>query len=211
MGMATLTAGTSKAGKAGRGRTHVADTPLAFRGDMRLDESAQKRARAKLGRALRSMAPRIERVTLRFDDVNGPRGGVDTRCRMKAVVAGAPSVVIEQKGRNPEEVLARATPRLRRALRELFDREGGRMPPPTRMAPPPAGRSRRPAPTPSEEGSRNRKRTRRNMTVALEHSRGKPSRKSTRRSVNRARGANKKTRRARSRATTPRARHRRGK
>jgi len=207
--MATLTSGTSKVGKAARGRTAAAETPLAIRGDLRLDEPAQRRARAKLGRALARMAPRIERLTVRFEDVNGPRGGVDTRLRMKAVVSGAPSVVIEQSGNNPQEALARATPRLRRALRELLDRQGGQMPSPTREKRP--TRTTRAAP-PADEGpsSRNRARPNRRMTVALEKSHGKPSRKSTRRSANRTRGSNKKTRRARARAVTPRAKHRRG-
>jgi hypothetical protein len=213
--MATLTSGTSKVGKAARGRTSAAETPLVIRGDLRLDGPAQTRARAKLGRALASMAPRIERLTVRFEDVNGPRGGADTRCRIKAVVAGAPSVVIEHAGHDAEESLARATPRLRRALRDLFDRRGGPMPSPTRADAPAARRPRgRPAARAGEgEGTarRNRRRPNQRMTVKLEDSRRKPSRKSTRRSVNRARGGNAKTRRARNRAATPRARHRRGK
>jgi hypothetical protein len=208
--MATLTSRTSKVGKAARGRTAAAETPLVFRGDQRLDDPARIRARAKLGRALASMAPRIERLTVRFEDVNGPRGGVDTRCRMKAVVSGAPSLVIVQNGNDPEEALARATPRLRRALRDLFDRGGGRMPAPLRVAAPPPKRLAQGASVPSTT-MRNRRRPNRRMTVALEDSQGKPSRKSTRRSVNRARGGNKKTRRQRSRAATPRARHRKGK
>jgi hypothetical protein len=214
MTMATLTGRTSKVGKAARGRTAVAETPLVIRGDVRLDGPAQKRARAKLGRALASMAPQIERLTVRFEDVNGPRGGADTRCRIKAVVAGAPSVVIDQAGQNPEESLARATPRLRRALRDLFDRQGGRMPAPTR---PESKAARRPRVQPAPAGEvrstarRNWRRPNRRMTVKLEDSQTKPSRKNTRRSANRARAANAKTRRARRRATSPRARHRRGK
>jgi hypothetical protein len=209
--MATLTSRTSKVGKAARGRTAVAETPLVLRGDLRLDDPAQKRARAKLGRALASMAPRIERLTVRFEDVNGPRGGVDTLCRMKAVVSGAPSIVIEQSGSDPAEALARATPRLRRALRDLFDRGGGRMPAPSRLEALPPKR-----PQATEGGSRstatrNWRRPNRRMTVVLEDSQRKPSRKSTRRSANRARAANKKTRRQRARAATPRARHRKGK
>jgi hypothetical protein len=213
MTMVTLKSRTSKVGKAARGRTAVAETPLAIRGDMKLDGPAQTRARAKLGRALASMAPRIERLTVRIEDVNGPRGGADARCRMKAVVAGAPSVVIEQSGHDPEEALARATPRLQRALRELFDRQGGRMPAPARAEP--AARKRR-APAANEgkrrsTAARNRRNPNRRMTVALEDSATKPSRKTTRGSANRARGSNKKTRRQRNRVNTPRAKYRRGK
>jgi hypothetical protein len=212
MTMATLTSRTSKVGKAARGRTAVSETPLAIRGDMRLDGPAQTRARAKLGRALASMAPRIERLTVRIEDVNGPRGGADARCRMKAVIAGAPSVVIDQSAHDPEEALALATPRLRRALRELFDRQGGRMPSPARTEP----ARKRQAPTRQENkvtstAARNWRNPNRRMAVALEDSQTKPSRKTTRGSANRTRSANKKTRRQRNRAATPRARHRKGK
>jgi len=245
--------------KAERGRTAVADTPIVFRGDLQLAERTQGRAWARLERTLVTMAPRIERLTLRFDDINGPRGGIDTRCRMKAVVSGAPSVVIEQTGQNADQALARAMPRLQRALRSLFDKQGGRMPSPTHPAP--RVPRRLPPPAPRDEGSfigrrvgraqvnldralerpekerrdvyvdtaapgvsasnrraggqstarRNSRKPRRRMTVTLEDSRRKPSRKSTRRSANRTKGGTPKTRRQRSRAATPRARHRKGK
>jgi hypothetical protein len=58
---------------------------------------------------------------------------------------------------------------------------------------------------------RNSKRPTRRMTATLEDSRKTPSRKSTRKSANRARSGNKKAQRERRRTTSPRARHRRGK
>src|SRR4051812_22837829 len=86
-------AGSSpRSGKSIRGRTGVRNTPLAVRGGVN-DAEAEGRARATLGRALGSMAPGIERLTVRFEDVNGPRNGLDTVCRIKAVVSGEPSVV----------------------------------------------------------------------------------------------------------------------
>jgi hypothetical protein len=71
--VARFSESTSRSGKATRGRTGVRETPLAVRGKVSKRET-QSRARARLGRALGSMAPRIERVTVRFEDVNGPRG-----------------------------------------------------------------------------------------------------------------------------------------
>jgi hypothetical protein len=96
------------------------------------NRETKSRAREQLGRALGFMAPRIERVTVRFEDVNGPRGGKDTLCRIKAVVSGEPSVVVEEKGHNPDHALALATPRIRRSLRQLFERRRVRKPPASR-------------------------------------------------------------------------------
>jgi hypothetical protein len=74
--------------------------------------------------------PRIERLTVRFEDVNGPRRGIDTICRMKVVMSGADSVLIEQRARTPEEAVARAVPRLVRAVQRTASRTGGRAPGP---------------------------------------------------------------------------------
>jgi hypothetical protein len=213
--MAAFTAKTPKQGKPIRGRTGLRETPLAIRGDARMDAEAAGQARARLTRALGSMAPRIERLTVRFEDVNGPRQGVDTLCRIKAVVSGEGSLVVEQKGKSPEHALARATPRMKRSLRQLFDRRGGKMPAPTRVerTAGPAPRARTPDRRAGGESTarRNRKHPTRRMTATLEDSRTKPSRKSTRKSANRARSGNKKAQRERRRTTSPRARHRRGK
>src|SRR5689334_23233735 len=53
--------------------------------------------RHKLTRRLNKFAESIERVSLRAEDVNGPRGGVDRVCRVKVVVRGLPSVVVEKQ------------------------------------------------------------------------------------------------------------------
>jgi hypothetical protein len=129
--MAAFTAKTPKQGKPTRGRTGTRQTPLSIRGDPRMDADAARQARTKVTRALGSMAPRIERITIRFEDVNGPRQGVDTLCRIKAVVSGEGSLVVQEKGKNPTHALALATPRMKRSLRQLFDRRGGKMPAPT--------------------------------------------------------------------------------
>jgi len=40
-------------------------------------------------------ATSIERVMVRVQDANGPRGGIDQVCRTKVVLSGLPSVVFE--------------------------------------------------------------------------------------------------------------------
>jgi hypothetical protein len=64
-------------------------------GDFRPDDRAL--IRGKLTRRLGKFAESIERVSLRTEDVNGPRGGVDRVCRIKVVMRGLPSIVFEKQ------------------------------------------------------------------------------------------------------------------
>jgi ribosome-associated translation inhibitor RaiA len=67
----------------------------ALEGDFRPEERAF--IRAKLTRRLGKFAESIERVSLRTEDLNGPRGGVDRVCRIKVVLRGLPSIVFEKQ------------------------------------------------------------------------------------------------------------------
>jgi CBS domain-containing protein len=67
----------------------------AAEGDLSADD--RRYIRNKLGRRLGKFASSIERVSVRTEDVNGPRGGVDQVCRIKVVLSGLPSVVYEQR------------------------------------------------------------------------------------------------------------------
>jgi hypothetical protein len=51
----------------------------------------------KLGRKLGKFASSIERVSVRLSDANGPKGGRDQIVRIKVVLSGLPSVVVEER------------------------------------------------------------------------------------------------------------------
>ncbi|HVZ35987.1 MAG TPA: hypothetical protein VG963_26350 [Polyangiaceae bacterium] len=209
--------------------------------------------RAKLGRKLGKFAPAIERVSVRFDDVNGPRGGVDTVSQIKVVLSSLPSVVIREQGVDAWHAFDQASHVTERTVRRSLGRSGvasGRRTPsralararttaakaePNRRAPLPGGSligarvGRSPAhlqrvlawsnqvdtalPGVSAshrkagEGStaaRNVKRSTTRATAALEDSAtGRPSRKSSRGSANRAKAGAKQGRRAKVRANSP--------
>lgn len=71
--------------------THI----RAVEGD--LDATSRAYIRRKIGRRLGKFSESIERVSVRTEDMNGPRGGVDRLCRIKVTLSGAPSVVFEAR------------------------------------------------------------------------------------------------------------------
>lgn len=107
---------TSKHDKARRGRTATKRTPIAIRSQVELSPGFPERIRSELAGKLGHAAEDIERGTVRFEDTNGPRGGIDTLCRIKLVLSGRPSVQVEERAAKPQIAFARALPRLKRSL-----------------------------------------------------------------------------------------------
>ena len=100
-------------------RAQATSTPAEFR------ERMARRVRLALGRH----GPRIRTVSVRLVDVNGPRGGVDLRCRMVATLRGSGQVFAEAAGADPFEAGDVALERLARAAaRALADRRSPRAP-----------------------------------------------------------------------------------
>jgi hypothetical protein len=255
------------------GRTEVSATPLHVRTTgPGLDGPMRGWLQARTGRQLGKFATHIDRVSLRFEDINGPRGGRDTVCRAKVVLSDLPSVVVEERGETPRAAFDRAIPVVSRAVRKAVGRGVGRVasraargmgargkPGRASRSPGPAGRGasagvevsegsligrrvgqgrdrllraadrpekrRRDVPVDTAlpgvsasdrkvgAGATARRNTKLNlagMTAALEDSAtGKPSRKNTRRSTNRAKSGAKLERRAKRELLAPQARARR--
>jgi CBS domain-containing protein len=78
--------------------------------------------RRKLGTKLGKFASSIERVSVRTEDVNGPRGGVDQVCRIKVVLSGLPSVVFESRGATLGAAVDAALTGVERAVRRTVQR-----------------------------------------------------------------------------------------
>ena len=62
-----------------------------------MDDEDREYIRRRVRTLFRRYARVAERVTVRVRDVNGPRGGVDMVCRIKVVMKGLPSVVVERR------------------------------------------------------------------------------------------------------------------
>lgn len=95
----------------------IEKTPLHVRAqgvgiDAQTKAWIEDRAARRLGR----YAPRIERLTFRFVDINGPRGGKDTSCRGRALLFGLPTVVVEKRARNARAAFDLTSSQLARAV-----------------------------------------------------------------------------------------------
>lgn len=250
--------------KQSRGRTGIDDTPITTRSRVPLPADDRRSIETRLRRALAPFGPRIERATIRFEDLNGPRQGVGMRCAIKVVFSGSDSIIIEQRAASVLETARLAIPRVARSVRRHAGLTGVKTPRAThrrsRAARPPSGAAQAPA-EPADPGSligkrvgrsaanlaaalerpeklrrdalvdtaqpgvsatdrraggsstarRNSKQSTSGMTSALEDSRNKPSRKSTRGGTNRTKGATQLTRRAQRKVRSPQARAERGK
>ena len=81
-----------------------------------LRDYTERRLRFALARA----ADRVRRITVRFFDINGPRGGIDKRCRIQVMLNGLGGVVIEDTETNLYLAIDRATDRIgRNVMRRL--------------------------------------------------------------------------------------------
>ena len=106
------------------GRTDPETTPVNIRVEqgITVDDEGRERMRARLGRALSKHALQIERTTVRLLDVNGPRGGVDTVCRIKVVLTGLPSVLVEERAMSAMEAFDLAASSVPRAVKRALER-----------------------------------------------------------------------------------------
>ena len=78
--------------------------------------------RRKLGTRLGKFSSSIERVSVRTQDVNGPRSGVDRRCRIKVVLSRLPSVVFESREATVSAAIDVALAGVQRAVRRAVQR-----------------------------------------------------------------------------------------
>jgi hypothetical protein len=89
---------------------------------LNLDNEQLAHVRRKLGMKLGKFTSSIERVSVRLSDVNGPRGGVDQCCRVKVVLSGLPSVVIERRHFDAEVAIDSALRATEESLRRVVRR-----------------------------------------------------------------------------------------
>lgn len=99
--------------------------PIAIRD---LDGGAGQRLRrwihARLGRHLRAFGSQIERIDVRFGDVNGTKGGIDCSCMVHVILSALPPVIVEMLGQTHREAFDLAAGRAERATRRNLEKHG---------------------------------------------------------------------------------------
>ncbi len=84
-----------------------------------LRELCERHRLHSLGR----LGDRIRRIQLWIEDVNGPRGGRDTRCRLRLSLRGGGVFTVECLDVRPEAAVAEVFDRARGALLRTVQRE----------------------------------------------------------------------------------------
>jgi len=93
----------------------------------RLTEGLRAHADRRLRFALGSISGGLRNVVMRLSDENGPRGGVDKRCTIRAYLPRTPPVVIEHQEADLYVAIDRAADRVGRAVARRLERPfGGR-------------------------------------------------------------------------------------
>lgn len=82
-----------------------------------LSEAARFHIASRVEFALGRLGARITRVRILLADLNGPRGGIDKRCRMIAELLRVGSVVVEHRAAGWGAAVAGAAGRLGQAVR----------------------------------------------------------------------------------------------
>jgi putative sigma-54 modulation protein len=106
------------------GATGVGLTPLNVRAGKRvtLDDATREHVHARMARQLGKLAVLVERSTVRFDDINGKRGGIDVSCSINVMITGRPSVVVEERAATVRAAFDAAAATAARAVRRVVGR-----------------------------------------------------------------------------------------
>ena len=73
----------------------------------------------RLGFALERFGERVRDVGVRFEDVNGPRGGQDKQCRIYAALAPRGQLTITETDRDLYSAVTHSATRLKRVVRQF--------------------------------------------------------------------------------------------
>lgn len=91
-----------------------------------LGENLRNYTEQHLRFSLRRLDEHIRRIRVYVEDVNGPRGGIDKRCRVVAHISPSGTLVIEEMDGHVHEAVDRAAGRLQRSVRRELKRQKAR-------------------------------------------------------------------------------------
>lgn len=89
---------------------------------LELTPETQHQIRHRLRAALSRFGERIRRITVRLEDLNGPKGGVDLACRVKVDLRDQESIFVEEREATLSVVVDRVADRVAEAMARRVDR-----------------------------------------------------------------------------------------
>jgi ribosomal subunit interface protein len=94
---------------------------------VRFSEALRAHAHRRLAFALSRFEPSLARVRVYLEDLNGPKGGVDKRCRVVLQLANGGQVIAEDASADAYDAISGAVERALRRLTRSLDRlrDGG--------------------------------------------------------------------------------------
>lgn len=87
-----------------------------------LTDGLREHTRRRLQFAIDWASDDVRKVTVRFSDINGPRGGNDKRCLIQIPLNGSKDIVIEDRESDLYVAIDRAAERIERALARKLKR-----------------------------------------------------------------------------------------
>jgi putative sigma-54 modulation protein len=90
--------------------------------DFSLTDSIQTYVKERINYLFGARYDQIQRITVRLGDVNGPRGGVDKRCRVKITLPRLNEIVIEDVQTDLYVAISRAMERASRTVNRRLNR-----------------------------------------------------------------------------------------
>ena len=93
--------------------------------NVEIEPSLRSHIERQLSFAMGRFGPRIEWLTVRVEDVNGPRGGNDKRCRIEVDLIRSKNVMVEEFDSDPYTAAARAVTRAGRSVARQLGRKPG--------------------------------------------------------------------------------------
>lgn len=111
-----------KSEKVAAGRSDVSATPLTIRSRTDISPRLKAEIRERISERFAALAPLIQRITVRFDDINGPKGGEDTLCRIEVRLSGMEPVVADAQAETADAAFGAVARKIERAARHKLSR-----------------------------------------------------------------------------------------
>lgn len=89
---------------------------------MKMTKELKAHAEERVRHALRRFREQVTWVRVQFTDLNGPKGGVDIRCKIEARVQAGGGIVVHQTRETPLSALSDATDAVRHSVARRVSR-----------------------------------------------------------------------------------------